>query len=147
MLDGLMHHGTSLRIDTHYVDTGGVSDHVFILCAMLGFRFCPRLRDFPDRKLASIEPPGDATRILGPSCGRRIKADIIREHWDEIVRLVASLKAGTVRPVGHAEEARRLPTAEPARPGPTGARPYRAHTVHAGLAGKSPELRSAATPG
>ena len=22
-------------------------DHVFILCAMLGFRFCPRLRDFP----------------------------------------------------------------------------------------------------
>ncbi len=34
----------------------GISDHVFILCAMLGFRFCPRLRDLPDRKLACIEP-------------------------------------------------------------------------------------------
>ena len=56
VLDGLLHHGTSLKIDTHCVDTGGVSDHVFILCVMLGFRFCPRLRDFPDRKLASIEP-------------------------------------------------------------------------------------------
>jgi hypothetical protein len=56
VLDGLLHHGTSLKIDTHYVDTGGVSDHVFILCVMLGFRFCPRLRGFPDRKLASIEP-------------------------------------------------------------------------------------------
>ena len=47
MLDGLLHHGTSLKIDTDYVDTGGVSDHVFNLCAMLGFRFCPRLRDSP----------------------------------------------------------------------------------------------------
>ena len=55
VLDGLMHHGTALRIGTHYTDTGGASDHVFILCTLLGFRFCPRLRDFPDRKFACIE--------------------------------------------------------------------------------------------
>jgi TnpA family transposase len=42
-----MHHATALRIATHYTDTGGACDHVFILCAMLGIRFCPRLRDFP----------------------------------------------------------------------------------------------------
>jgi TnpA family transposase len=92
-----MNHGTSLKIDTHYVDTGGVSDHVFIVCAMLGFRFCPRLRDFPDRKLACIEPQ-TTYQDLAPLLGRRIRADIIREHWDEVVRLVASLKAGTVAP-------------------------------------------------
>ena len=97
VLDGLLNHGTSLKIDTHYVDTGGVSDHVFIICAMLGFRFCPRLRDFPDRKLASIEPPGTYPD-LQPLLGRRIKVDVIREHWDGIVRLIASLKAGTVAP-------------------------------------------------
>ena len=45
VLDGLLHRGTALQIDTHYTDTGGA--HVFILCAMLGIRFCPRLRDFP----------------------------------------------------------------------------------------------------
>jgi TnpA family transposase len=56
VLDGLMHHGAGLRIGTHYTDTGGASDHVFILCAMLGFQFCPRLRDLPDRRLACIEP-------------------------------------------------------------------------------------------
>ena len=57
VLDGLLHHGTLLRIDTHYTDTGGgASDHVFILCALLGFRFCPRLRDLPERKLACIAP-------------------------------------------------------------------------------------------
>ena len=71
--------------------------HVFILCAMLGFRFCPRLRDLPERKLATIEP-ATAYKDLAPLIGRRIKADVIREHWDEILRLVASLQAGTVLP-------------------------------------------------
>lgn len=97
VLDGLMHHGAALRIRTHYVDTGGSSDHVFILCAMLGFRFCPRLRDFPDRKLATLEP-ASAYKDLAPLLGRRIRTEVIREHWDEILRLVASLHAGTALP-------------------------------------------------
>ena len=97
VLDGLLHHGSGLRIGTHYVDTGGASDHVFILCAMLGFRFCPRLRDFPDRKFAAFDP-ASAYGELSPIIGRRIKEDVIREHWDDILRLVASLKAGTVLP-------------------------------------------------
>jgi TnpA family transposase len=97
VLDGLLHHGTGLRIDTHFVDTGGASDYLFILCTMLGFRFCPRLRDFPDRRLASIEPPGTYPD-LQPLLGRSIKVNVIREHWDAVVRLVASLKEGTVAP-------------------------------------------------
>jgi TnpA family transposase len=97
VLDGLLHHGTQLNIGTHYTDTGGASDHVFILCAMLGFRFCPRLRDLPDRKLACIEL-ASAYKDLQPLLGRRIKADVVREHWDEAIRLIASLKAGTVAP-------------------------------------------------
>ncbi len=98
VLDGLMHHGTRLKIDTHYTDTGGASDHVFILCRMLGFRFCPRLRDFPDRKLASIEPPTSYGELMQPLFGRRIKTDVIRENWDDVMRLVASLQAGVIAP-------------------------------------------------
>jgi TnpA family transposase len=97
VLDGLLHHGGQLAIDTHYTDTGGASDHVFILCAMLGIRFCPRLRDLPNRKLASIEPAGHYPD-LQPLIGRRVKADGAREHWSEAVRLAASLYAGTVAP-------------------------------------------------
>jgi TnpA family transposase len=40
----------------------------------------------------------DAQADLQALLGRRIKVDVIREHWDEIVRLIASLKAGTVAP-------------------------------------------------
>jgi TnpA family transposase len=97
VLDGLLHHGTLLKIDTHYTDTGGASDHVFILCALLGFRFCPRLRDLPERKLACIAP-ASTYPDLPPLLGQRVKTDLIREHWSEAIRLVASLKAGIVAP-------------------------------------------------
>lgn len=56
VLDGLLHHGSGLEIAEHYTDTGGSTDAVHFLCDALGFRFCPRLRDFPDRRLDSIEP-------------------------------------------------------------------------------------------
>jgi TnpA family transposase len=97
VLDGLLHHGSDLAIAEHYTDTGGASNHVFALCSMLGFRFCPRLRDFPDRRLVPIEPPASYPQIA-PLLGRRIRADVVREHWGDVVRLVASLKAGHVAP-------------------------------------------------
>src|SRR5215472_9629749 len=84
-----------LRIDTHYTDTGGASDHVFILCALLGF--CPRPRDLPERKLACIAPASTYSH-LQPLFGQRIKTEVIREHWGEIIRLVTSLKARGVAP-------------------------------------------------
>ena len=97
VLDGLLHHGSALRIDEHFTDTGGATDHVFALCAMLGFRFCPRLRDFPDRRLVSIAPPV-IYPTLAPLLGKRGRTDVVREHWDEVARLVASMKAGHVQP-------------------------------------------------
>ncbi len=82
VLDGLLHHSTSLRINTHFTDTGGASDHVFILCSMLGIQFCPRLRDFADRRLATLEP-ASAYGGLAPLLDRRVKVEVIREHWGE----------------------------------------------------------------
>lgn len=97
VLDGLVAHGTGLEIGTHYTDTGGSSDQVFALARLLGFRFVPRLRDIADRKLGTFEPastyPAIATLI-----GRPINVAIIRECWDEIVRLTASIKAKIVLP-------------------------------------------------
>src|SRR4051794_27072004 len=61
------------------------------------FRFCPRLRDFPDRRLASIEPSARYP-ALKSVMGKRVRVELIREHWGDIVRLVASLKAGAVAP-------------------------------------------------
>ena len=38
MLDGLLHHESSLIIREPYTDTGGATEHVFGLCHLLGFR-------------------------------------------------------------------------------------------------------------
>lgn len=97
VLDGLLHHGSSLVIAEHYADTGGSTDAVHFLCDALGFRFCPRLRDFPDRRLACVEPSSRYPELKGVM-GGRIKIELIREHWGDILRLVASLKAGAVAP-------------------------------------------------
>lgn len=97
VLDGLLHHGTALTIKEHYTDTGGANDHVFALCHLLGFRFVPRLRDFQDYRLGAIDNPA-AYKGIESLFGRPIRIDVIRDHWHEIIRLAASVKAGTVAP-------------------------------------------------
>jgi TnpA family transposase len=97
VLDSLVLGAEQLPLHEHYTDTGGASDHVFALCHLLGFRFVPRLRDIADRKLASILAP---STYQGIEClmGRPIKVGAIEADWDDIVRIVASIKDGTVAP-------------------------------------------------
>lgn len=97
VLDGLMHHETSLSIREHYTDTGGVADHVFGLCHLLGFRFAPRIRDLADRKLSV--PNGQVKyKALNPMVGSTLNLRLVEENWSEILRLAASIRAGTVAP-------------------------------------------------
>ncbi|ARR57373.1 MULTISPECIES: Tn3 family transposase [Sphingobium] len=97
VLDGLVLGAGNLPLHEHYTDTGGATDHVFALCHLLGFRFAPRLRDIADRKLGSIAAPSTYKGIES-LMGRTIKTAAIEADWDDIVRIVASIKDGTVAP-------------------------------------------------
>ena len=95
VLDGLLYHESDLRIEEHYTDTAGFTDHVFALTNLLGFRFAPRIRDLADTKI--YIPKGDASYdSLKSIIGGKINLKIIEEQWDEILRLAASIKQGTV---------------------------------------------------
>ena len=96
VLDGLLYHESDLRIEEHYTDTAGFTDHVFGLMHLLGFRFAPRIRDLGDTKL--FIPKGDAVYdALRPMISSdRLNIKQIRAHWDEILRLATSIKQGTV---------------------------------------------------
>ena len=48
VIDGLCNHEADLHLHEHYTDTAGYTTHVFSLCAALGFRFAPRIRDVLD---------------------------------------------------------------------------------------------------
>ena len=88
----------------HYVDTGGVSDHVFALFHLLGLSLAPRLRDFPDRRLACF---GKASvwKGLSPSMGRPVNEEAVLGHWDDALRLAVSTQQGAVR-LGRAKRAK-----------------------------------------
>jgi TnpA family transposase len=98
VLDGLLHHESTLAIREHYTDTGGVtSEHVFGLCHLLGFRFAPRIRDLADRRHYVTGDRADYGS-LGVIIGGSINLHCIKENWDEVLRMAGSIRAGTVAP-------------------------------------------------
>ncbi|RWK37890.1 Tn3 family transposase [Mesorhizobium sp.] len=97
VLDGLFDHDSILDIEELFTDTGGASDHVFALFALIGRRFAPRLRNLKDRKFHTFEK-ADAYPALKEHIGVPINAGFILEHWDDLLRLAASIKTKTVAP-------------------------------------------------
>lgn len=95
VLDGLLYHESDLAIQEHYTDTAGFTDHLFALMHLLGYRFAPRIRNIGDTRLYTpTNDPGLST--LAPLIGGSINTTTIAQHWDEILRLAASIKTGTV---------------------------------------------------
>jgi TnpA family transposase len=77
-------------------DTHGYSDAVFGLFHLLGYTFSPRLRDLKDRLYWRINPNTDYKQ-LNAVTKHKIKKDRILEQWEDICRLVGSLKLGAVK--------------------------------------------------
>ena len=76
-------------------DTGSYSDMVFGLLRLLGFDYRPQLADLPDTKLWRINPTADYGPLDATARGR-INLGRIRQHWPDILRLVASIHTGAV---------------------------------------------------
>ena len=95
VLDGLLYHESDLRIEEHYTDTAGFTDHVFALMHLLGFRFAPRIRDLADKRLY-IPSRKKNYSAIDTLIGGTINGKRILNHWDEILRLATSIKKGTV---------------------------------------------------
>lgn len=94
VLDGLLYHEADLRIEEHYTDTHGYTEHVFALCDLLGFRFAPRIRDLGESRLFTPGRDGPWA-VLEPIIGGKLNERLIETHWEDILRLAASIKSGT----------------------------------------------------
>jgi TnpA family transposase len=93
VLDGLLHHGADLAIERHHTDGGGVSDHVFALCHLLGFRFAPRIPNVAARRLHLLKGL-DAGPDIAPLAAALIDEGLIAAHWDDVLRLAVSIRTG-----------------------------------------------------
>jgi TnpA family transposase len=95
VIDGLLYHEADLSISVHHTDGGGVSDHVFALAHLLGFRFAPRIPNLAERRLYGFGPASNWP-ALAPFIAGRPDERLITAHWDDVLRLTASVRTGTV---------------------------------------------------
>jgi TnpA family transposase len=95
VLDGLLYHESDLDIEEHHTDTEGFTDQVFGGTHLAGFRFAPRIRNIKDMKVFTIEKPSRYPN-LASRIGGKINLKDIRSNWDEVLRLIASIRTGTV---------------------------------------------------
>jgi len=93
VIDGLMHNDV-VKSDIHSVDTYGFSEVICGLTHLLGFSFAPRIKNFKDRQLYGCNTPKFYHELdykLLPK--RKIKEELIKEHWDDILRFIVTIKS------------------------------------------------------
>jgi TnpA family transposase len=93
VLDEILNNETELDIQEHTTDTAGYTEIVFGLFDLLGLKFSPRLRDIADQTLYRFDKI-HKYKHLEPLVTGKIKKDLIIKHWDDLLRLTASLKTG-----------------------------------------------------
>ena len=86
---------TELHPTQILTDTGADSDVVFGLFRLLGFRFCPRLADIGGTRFWCVDAKADYGE-LNALARHRVSLDRITPYWDDVFRLVESLKLGRV---------------------------------------------------
>ncbi|MDE2466674.1 MAG: Tn3 family transposase [Alphaproteobacteria bacterium] len=97
ILDGLLMTDAGQKIREQYADTGGFTDHVFAVTALLGFQFIPRIRDLPSKRLYLFDPPACLKELKG-LIGGKIRDRLIAANWPDILRSVATMASGAMPP-------------------------------------------------
>ena len=97
VLDEIYNNETELSIVEHTTDTAGYTEVIFALFDLSGLRFSPRIRDLADQKLYRTN---DIDLDVYPQLKEHIQGvinqELICDDWDEMLRLVGSLKMGWV---------------------------------------------------
>lgn len=97
ILDGLLMSKAGKKIKEQYADTGGFTDLVFAVTALLAYRFIPRIRDLPSKRLYAFDPASTPKELRG-MIGGKIKERLIAENWPDILRAVATMATGIMPP-------------------------------------------------
>ena len=97
ILDGLLMNDTGRKIDEQYADTGGFTDLVFAVTSLLSYRFIPRIRDLPSKRLHLFDPAAAPKELRG-LIGGKIREGLIVQNWPDVLRAVATMAAGIMPP-------------------------------------------------
>ena len=96
VLDGLLYNESDMEIEEHYTDTHGYTELNFAAFAMLGRRFCPRIKGVKHQHIYRIDATmdyGQLAHIVGRA-DRTIDPQTVVDHWDRMGQFYASLESG-----------------------------------------------------
>ena len=91
VIDGLMHNDV-VKSDIHSTDTHGYSEAIFGLTHLLGFSFAPRIKGVGKQTLYIFKPKNKADPDWKIPPIQTINVKLIPENWDELLRLVTTIK-------------------------------------------------------
>lgn len=95
MIEGLLRHCTSMKVEQNYVDSHGQNEVAFAFCHLLGFQLMPRLKRINVQKLYRPSTGNnDAYPNLQPILTRAINWDLIRQQYDQMVKYATALRLG-----------------------------------------------------
>jgi TnpA family transposase len=92
VIDGLMHDDV-VKSTVHSTDTHGYSEAIFGVTHLLGISYAPRIKSLKRQTLygfKSMSQEGRKSWAVAPT--KYIDENIICAHWEEILRLVATIK-------------------------------------------------------
>jgi len=96
MVEGAIHHQTSMQVDGNYTDSHGQSEIGFGITRLLGFDLLPRIKRINKTRLYRTTA-GDPDRHprLAPALTRPIRWDLISEQYDQMIRYATAIRSGT----------------------------------------------------
>jgi TnpA family transposase len=92
VLDGLLHNDV-VKSDIHSTDTHGYTEAIFGATHLLGFSYAPRIKNLKRQQLYLCKTRRELDRThwkITPA--GYIEDEVIVAHWDEILRLITTLK-------------------------------------------------------
>ncbi|MGC1951140.1 MAG: Tn3 family transposase [Gammaproteobacteria bacterium] len=96
MIEGVLRHCTEMEVEKNYVDSHGQDEAAFAFCHLLGFRLLPRLKGIGRQKLYRPEAGNaQAYKNLQDVLSRPVNWELIRKHYDELVKYATALRLGT----------------------------------------------------
>ena len=88
---------SELAISGHTTDTAGFTDLLFGVYDVVGLGFSPRIGDLADQRLWRLDDTA-LPDLVEPLMVYRVNVELIAAHWDDLLRLGASIHEGAVLP-------------------------------------------------
>ncbi|NTU82553.1 MAG: Tn3 family transposase [Chloroflexales bacterium] len=113
IIEGLLQNTSDLQPRRVHADTQGQSTPVFALAHLLGIELLPRIRNWKDLNFYKADPSTTYTHIE-PLFGGAIDWALIERHWQDLMQVVLSIRAGTItsdailRRLGHESRKNRI---------------------------------------